>query len=256
MKTMARRRNLLAGLATFCLAALTLSSLVSQTHAVNGIYVSAVKPSSANPGTEVHVYGGGATPGGMVFASLETPNVYLFDKSIPVNLSPLNESTYTLWNGSYMFEPVQGQGIPFNGSIIGLSNGSLPIIINWINGSYFNVFNSSIHAYTGLIGFSAGSARADGSGDWEIEFSAPSPLGNYTLTVVDNQTLTSDSVPFEVVSLTPISTENPAMTSLISLSGLGLIVLLLGTAIILGAVVFAVLIMIHKARADQRDRVC
>lgn len=143
MRTMARRRNLLAGLAAFCLTALTLS-LVLQTHAGNGIYISAVKPAAANPGTAVHVYGGGATPGGMVYGRLESPYVGLFSSSMPMNISSFNGSTYTLWNGPYILEPVPGQGVPFNGSIVGrLSNWSVPIIVTPINGSYFNVFNAA-----------------------------------------------------------------------------------------------------------------
>jgi hypothetical protein len=214
-----------AGLFALCLWALMSSSSAWQTYATGGIHILGVVPSLAYPSTEVHVYGEGATSDGMVSAWLDAP------LALNLTLGPINESIY----------------MPFNGSILQFGNSSVPIVVSPPNGTY-------VYNVTGplTIRIHVGSARADSFGNWEINFLAPSSFGKRNLTVIDDVTLNSDSTAFEVVSQGPISYVVPMAIGTSVLSGLGLAIFLLGTAIV-GVAVLVVLIMMHEARKRRKN---
>ena len=136
-------------------ACMKYSAVVSQMSG-NGVYIIGIAPSQVYSGTSVRVYGGGATPKGLVESLIH---------------GPVNQIAF-------------------------VSNDSLPFVI------------------VGPGNLTLGSAYTSESGAWEIGFVTPNLApGEYDVYVLDNETLSSDAIPFEVqVNVTVIA---PNSTSII-----------------------------------------
>jgi len=153
--------------------------------AKEGIYIAGINPSSASGGDHVTVYDGGATPGGLVMASLTGPIPNFVSEEYLNNslgyLGPGNSNSTLLPPGNFT---VVFKQYPDNNTI-----------------GYANFGNSTLGTiFVAEAGATLGQAYAGEDGSWRIDFVAPQFFsGNYTVTVLDNVTLTSDTIGLQLL---------------------------------------------------------
>jgi hypothetical protein len=167
------------------LIVLMFGAAVFPASAKEGIYIAGINPQSASGGDHVTVYGGGATLGGLVMANLTGPYPNIVSEEYlnnsPGYVSPGNSNFTLLTPGNFS---VVWEQYPDNNTI-----------------GYANFGNSTLGIiFVGEVGTTLGQAYAGEDGSWRIDFVAPQFFsGNYTVTVLDNVTLTSDTIGLQLL---------------------------------------------------------
>ncbi|RLI41096.1 hypothetical protein DRO59_07790, partial [Candidatus Bathyarchaeota archaeon] len=207
------------------------SDLINITAATQ-FFIGGVYPAQGAPGTLVNIYGGGATTNGTVIAFFDgslgnetlgwttagLEGYWEITFTVP-EASPGNYMLYVLDNETLTsdgiefsvlatskiyirgIDPTQGPtgtkvrvfggGATPNGKVVALLSGPVNQTIVTIS-STGNVII--------IVNMTVGWTNADDAGFWEISFYVPDvPLGNYTVYVVDNGSLTSDAIGFAVL---------------------------------------------------------
>jgi hypothetical protein len=167
------------------LIVLMFAALVFPALAKEGIHIAGINPQSASAGDHVTIYGGGATAGGLIMANLtgSNPNIvseqYL--NNSPGYVGPGNSNFTLLTPGNFS---VVWEQYPGNNTI-----------------GYANFGNSTLGIiFVAEAGTTLGQAYAGEDGSWRIDFVAPQFFsGNYTVTVLDNVTLTSDTMGLQLL---------------------------------------------------------